>query len=56
MEFLNGKKTYLGVIAWGVIQILLQVQPEWASALGIAETLALTLTGIGAGHKLTKVA
>ena len=55
MEWLNGYKTYVGVVAWGVLQLLMQVKPEWAVALGVAETLAMTLTGVGVGHKLAKM-
>ncbi len=53
--FLNGKKTYLGVIAWAVVQLLMQYKPEWAAVLSQAEVVTLALTGVGVGHKLEKM-
>jgi len=54
MDWLNGKKTYIGVVAWGINQILKLVFPHLAVAWGVLDTLTLTLTGVGVGHKLAK--
>ena len=54
-NMLNGSKTYIGVIVWGVVSLLMSVKPEWADTLKMVETLAMTLTGVGVGHKLAKM-
>lgn len=55
MEWLSGYKTYLGVVVWGVVNVLMGVKPEWMPVLQMVETLAMTLTGVGVGHKLAKM-
>jgi hypothetical protein len=54
MEWLNGRKTYVGVIVWGVVQVLMTVKPEWMDVLKMVEVSAMALFGVGVGHKLAK--
>ena len=55
LELFNGSKTYIGVMVWGLIQVLRLLMPEHEGMYAIVEPLALTLTGVGVGHKLTKL-
>lgn len=54
-EMLSGYKTYIGIIVWGMANLLMAVKPEWMAALQTVETLAMTVTGVGVGHKLAKM-
>ena len=55
LNVLNGYKTYLGVIAWGMVSVMMSLKPEWMPVLQVVESLAMTLTGVGVGHKLAKM-
>ena len=55
MEMWNGYKTYIGVVLFGVVQLLRLWMPDNAGIYDIIEPLAVTLTGIGIGHKLEKM-
>jgi len=53
---MDGSKTYMGVVVWGMVQLLKMWAPQHMDVWMVMEPLALTLTGVGVGHKLAKVA
>lgn len=57
MDFLNGYKSYLGFVGYGICGALAQFLPEWSELLmQVANYVFAPLAGIGVAHKLAKVA
>jgi hypothetical protein len=55
MKYINGYKTYIAAIAWGVIGVCESqawITPESAD---LARSLTEMLFGIGIGHKIAKM-
>ena len=52
---LNGYKTYAGVMLWGLVNLLMLVMPQYMAELKMVEVVAMTLSGVGVGHKLAKM-
>lgn len=56
MDWVNGYKSYLGFIGYGVCQLLAQLLPEYAPMLvSVAEYVMAPLAGVGLAHKLAKI-
>ena len=55
MSKINGSKTYLGLLAYALMNLILVWKPDMADQLSHWMNLALTIGGIGAAHKGAKI-
>jgi len=54
-DMINGKKTYIGIFAKALIEMIGQMKPEWAGMLAsIGGYVDLWILG-GFAHKISKV-
>ncbi len=55
MKWLNGKKSYLGIVAWGLAGLLESMGIIENAVADQIKAVAVTVGGVGIAHKVAKV-
>ena len=56
MKWLDGYKSYIGFIGYGVLHMMAAMWPDWAPwMMSVADYVMAPMAGVGLAHKLAKM-